>query len=123
MDNPGQTLKQAYRALSPTRRRLVAIGGALIALVLLILVSSERHEKSVRSVPPRASLGGDTSIAGGAFPPSDIDALIQRDKVRLAPPNAYGVRPDLVNGASQPQISYSAELCVAAREFARARSS
>src|SRR5262249_43052482 len=123
MDTSIQSLLQAYRALSPTRRRLVAIGGALIALLLLVLVSSGRYERSVRNLPSRASLGGDTPSAGGAFPPTDIDALIQRDKVRLGPRNAYDARPNLLNSDGQPQISYSAELCVATKEFARARSS
>src|SRR5262249_3181242 len=62
-------------------------------------------------------------IASNAFPHAEIDSLIERDKAQLGRRNTYEIRPELVNGDGQPQISYSAELAVATKEFGRARNS
>ena len=122
MDQSWKSLKQAYQTLSPARRRIIvcALG---VAFLLLVFVHSHKDTKFVPNLPPRASLGETSAVAGGAFSPAEIDSLIHRDKARVGPRNAYEVRPGFADGDNQPQISYSAELAVATKEFGRARSS
>lgn len=122
MERSFQTLMEGFRSFVASRRRFLLVTGSLLALALLVLITTSKESKLTqlpRSAEPQST---------AAFPPASPDARIDLSKetktVAPMPSASYGGRfNELSESSSEPRVTYSAELAVATKEFSRARSS
>jgi Domain of unknown function (DUF4349) len=118
------SLAERFRALVPSRRRTLLVTGALLVLVALVAITGRRPT----SIPDRNHAQGSKNLpetpmtaplpTGLMSVTGDTD-LISRDSRYVPAPQTIGA----IGQAPEPRaISYSAELAIASKDFAHARS-
>jgi hypothetical protein len=121
MERLWQRMVQRFRPISLTRRQLMVLAGTGLAIVFLTLATTNRN--SSRAPSNSASSSGNMPAVPADFPP--LPGVSSEKSALTVPPLASHIvrQNDVVGTTSEPQISYSAELSVVTREFARSRSS
>ena len=116
-----QSLMHSFHSLSPARRQFLLVAGSMLGLLLLVLHTARLDPSRQVGGPPNPSTSSTLSV------PFDGKIDLTKEAMSTAPPGssmAYGERPGyLVSAEGSPRITYSAELSVVTKEFARARSS
>jgi hypothetical protein len=110
------------RSLSPAQRQIFLAGASLLGLVLLTFHAATTSNRANPSGPVATSNTGTATTS-----PVSVDVKTNMLKEPAAipmPSTAYEAHiGDFVGVAGGPRITYSAELSVVTKEFARARSS
>jgi len=127
MDNRLPSLIARFRESLPARRRIVFGGCLLGGILLLFLLASNQTSRPNHQAPTfPPDRGGANNEA--AWPDSlrSVGPLSKEASVPAPlylPRDSYklGAIVDTGNPFPEPQIAYSAELCVATREFAHSR--
>jgi len=112
------------RFLTPSRRRFLLVAGSALVLLLLVLVSgTPNHEIRQQAARTQASLP-DPAMFPAAPDDSRIDLDGKAMAVKSLPSLPYGGSrsAEYYANSGEPPVSYSAELAVATKEFARTRS-
>jgi len=119
-----QSIVEGLQGLSPKRRQFLLVAGSILGLVFL--VSQMAHKSGVAEHAGQAVPSSRETTAPTSFPidASNKEPFNETSRVVPAPPMAYGTRSvDIAGLAGGPRITYSAELAVATKEFAHARTS
>ena len=120
-----QSILNSFKSLSRTRRQFAFVAAVAVVLCVLTVLTKNRSSIMIRST----DRSGNSSVLPENFPPSG-DLPLAEDDLKTRTENAQA----LVSGRgpratfalvspSEPRIAYSAELAVATKDFARARSS
>jgi Domain of unknown function (DUF4349) len=122
MDFSSQSLKEGFRSLFAVRRRLLLVAGSVLALAILVSLTSTREPKAPQSAKTSAP------ESSAAFPPFSPDARIDvsgdaRAVAALPVPPANGRVGGYFSASTESRVTYSAELSVATKEFLHARTS
>jgi uncharacterized small protein (DUF1192 family) len=111
------------RSLSVASQRLL-FGAGFVVVLLLLAVQTTRRNQGLRTL---AETGSQSTVpVTVTLPTARIDTAFepgQKAVIAIPPATSYPERPaDSTRGFGEPRVTYSAELAVATKEFARARS-
>jgi len=111
-----------FRSLSPAQRQILLAAASLLGLVLLTFHAASTGNKSPQTGPTGASNAGTATSSPVSV---DVKSNMLKEPAAIPMPSmAYELHAGEVAGvAGGPRITYSAELSVVTKEFARARSS
>ena len=123
------SLAQRLRSVIPSRRHLILVLGTLLALMILVIATSRRpmvHDLSVIKSSMQSAPVSPT--AQGTLFPALIDQTVEEAKERE--PGDRDLRSQMTTSFDRPfsgpaethAITYSAELSIASKDFAHARS-
>jgi len=115
-----------FRSLSAAQRQIFLAAVSLLGLVLLTFHAATTSNKGHQSGPAETSNTGTAVISSPGLPaPLDARTNVLKEAAAVPmSPMAYEARiGDVAGVAGGPRITYSAELSVVTKEFARARSS
>lgn len=110
------------RSLSPAQRQILLASASLLGLVLLTFHAASTGNKSNHAAPVATSNAGTATTSPATV---DVKTNMLKEPAAIPMPSmAYEAHiGDVAGVAGGPRITYSAELAVVTKEFARARSS
>ncbi|HUC55355.1 MAG TPA: DUF4349 domain-containing protein [Candidatus Cybelea sp.] len=128
MEDHQRSIYVRIREVFSARRRLVLAGGLAVGVSFVFLFLSRQSVTPER--PANVSFAPDRgSQTGGILSPDGLPTSIDTKELNATRSSrlpGMGDRPmpvDSTNPYREPQIAYSAELCVATKEFAHSRAS